>query len=830
MHQVIGQGLRVVKLTTDFDGECDALQDVLLSESIDIGGLGGEPDETIISGDVAMGYVVLLSSLHTLYVLKYDSADEYLALQFKRVENGRSNAANPAVVSPSHEGTTGDEPDPVNSSADFDSIFSSAIISISLFHGSLVTSSKQFLSVNYVKRSKSLKAGNITASGAEERYLYGGPVYNVVDEMDDSIDGDGNCIPTSSSPDQVHLVTTELDGKLRVIRLEDLVCVLQSSSFSRAAEFVSLPSTVSAVLSQDTTTTTTTSRLIIEARFVNLKRKGFADDDDSASLCLALLFNTGDLAIYTAFIDGNVIFSFTLSEFMAISNYRKSAAKVRLRKGYSHDNNSNFMDISPIPLQRGQSDSNTSDSGAIIDVDYLKSGDYLNRLGCTLNLVEDLDGCNALLVSCNNPVVLFNCHGLPQLLPIGFPETPYINCGQHVVVPCKFGRFQGITTLWYEHEDIESLRQPGGIPRSSKKATLAFYQSISSLIHFPGASISVSRVDVGKTIHKFRDLDKRTDDKTEQILLDKKTYVLSCSEEQSVEFPDQLTTQEELENEDIYLERYLPMLNSFSHASSELGPAPAFTDRAHYIVLSQGGAVVDKYTMFPGERVVDLTVLYFTLNKPQPPATAGAFPTIRFEKRVFVAVCTSIADKRGEDSQGNGRLLFFGLDYGLFNELQLQAQAEAEKSSTAIATTILANESSYDAAPMEISSGPSENDLSDSIDRIVPQISEINPPDTASKASFVMLAADAEGGNIIPSADPQSTVPPLIADQDNFLKAITPKLMLLWSGPGPASVVKQLGDFLLSTVGATVFVYKINPSTLELEQVSFYFAQVRLFS
>ena len=133
MHQVIGQGLRVVKLTTDFDGECDALQDVLLSESIDIGGLGGEPDETIISGDVAMGYVVLLSSLHTLYVLKYDSADEYLALQFKRVGNGRSNAVNPAVVSPSREGTTSDEPDPVNSSADFDSIFSSKCIIAATF-------------------------------------------------------------------------------------------------------------------------------------------------------------------------------------------------------------------------------------------------------------------------------------------------------------------------------------------------------------------------------------------------------------------------------------------------------------------------------------------------------------------------------------------------------------------------------------------------------------------------------------------------------------------------------------------------------------------------
>ena len=823
VEQVIGQGLRLVKLPSDFDGECDALQDVLLSESIDIGGLGGAPEETIIAGDVTMGYVVLLSSLHTLYVLKYDSNDEYLALQFKRVENGRPNAVSPAMVSPSREDPSSDEPQ--NSSSDFDSIFSSAIVSVSLFYGSLVTSSKQFLSVNYVKRPISTKAGNISETEAEERYLYGGPVYNIVDEMDDSIDNEDNLISASSleQGDSVYLITTELDGTLRAIRLEDLVCVLCSSSFSNLAEFVSVPSKDPA----DLTAATAASRLIIETRFVKLKRKGYDANDESSSLCLALLFNTGDLAIYNAFIDGNLIFSFTLSDFRAINNYRRSAAKVRLRRGYSHDQSSNFMDIAPIPLSRGTSDSNTSDGGAIVDVDYLKSVDYLNRLGCTLNLVVDFDGCNALLVSCNNPVILFNCHGLPQLLPIGFPETPYINCGQHVVVPCNFGGLQGIVTLWYEHEDIESLRQPGGIPRSSKNATVAFYQSVSSLIHFPGGSISVNRVDVGKTIHKFRDLEKRTDDKTEQILLDKKTYVLSCSEEQLVEFPDNLTSQEDLDNEDIYLERYLPMLNSFSQASSELGPAPAFIDRSHYIVLSQGGAVVDKYPMFPGERVVDLTVLYFTLNKPQPPVTAGAFPTIKFERRVFVAVCTSIADKRGEDSQGTGRLLFFGLDYGLFNELQLQAQSEAEKAVTVTVSEILASDSSTtDAAPMDISSV-----AEDSIDRIVPQISETNPPNSVSKASTTLIttATDSEAGkdaNVVSSTEQQSTAPPLIANQDNFLKAITPKLMLLCSGPGPASVVKQLGDFLLSTVGATVFVYKINPSTFELEQVSFYFAQV----
>ena len=37
-------------------------------------------------------------------------------------------------------------------------------------------------------------------------------------------------------------------------------------------------------------------------------------------------------------------------------------------------------------------------------------------------------------------------------------------------------------------------------------------------------------------------------------------------------------------------------------------------------------------------------------------------------KRVFLAVCTCVEDKHGEDTQGEGRLLLFGLDYALFQD------------------------------------------------------------------------------------------------------------------------------------------------------------------
>ena len=43
-------------------------------------------------------------------------------------------------------------------------------------------------------------------------------------------------------------------------------------------------------------------------------------------------------------------------------------------------------------------------------------------------------------------------------------------------------------------------------------------------------------------------------------------------------------------------------------------------------------------------------------------------------------------------------------------------------------------------------------------------------------------------------------------------------------------IVKQLGEYILSTVGATIFVYKLDSNTLELEQVSFFYAQYYISS
>ena len=68
------------------------------------------------------------------------------------------------------------------------------------------------------------------------------------------------------------------------------------------------------------------------------------------------------------------------------------------------------------------------------------------------------------------------------------------------------------------------------------------------------------------------------------------------------------------------------------------------------------------------------------------------------------------------------------------------------------------------------------------------------------------------------------------AAQSKFFNSIQPKLKVHWQGPGPASVVKQMtttrGEYVISTVGYCVYIYKLNKNTLEMDQISFHYAQV----
>lgn len=44
-------------------------------------------------------------------------------------------------------------------------------------------------------------------------------------------------------------------------------------------------------------------------------------------------------------------------------------------------------------------------------------------------------------------------------------------------------------------------------------------------------------------------------------------------------------------------------------------------------------------------------------------------------------------------------------------------------------------------------------------------------------------------------------------------------------GPGPATIVRQVGECILSTVGPVVYMYRLSSASLELDQIAFFYAQ-----
>jgi cleavage and polyadenylation specificity factor subunit 1 len=178
-------------------------------------------------------------------------------------------------------------------------------------------------------------------------------------------------------------------------------------------------------------------------------------------------------------------------------------------------------------------------------------------------------------------------------------------------------------------------------------------------------------------------------------------------------------------------------------------------------------------------------------------------------KRVFVAASTAVLDKHGEDTQGEGRLMFFSLDYKLFDDgRDVNAEGNMADSAEPVAVgddgEAMNLESATDNGAAESKNGGSGLTSSSK--------GATHTNGTASAPTAVN--GDSKAGSGLDSAA-----------QEGFLKSIQPKLKLQWQGPGPASVVKQFGEKILSTIGAHVYIYKLNPETLELDQLSFYFAQ-----
>ena len=257
-----------------------------------------------------------------------------------------------------------------------------------------------------------------------------------------------------------------------------------------------------------------------------------------------------------------------------------------------------------------------------------------------------------------------NSSGLPNVLQLGLPEIPFFNNGHYIVEPFNVGDLSGVVTLWQESE----LNDAKG---ATKQATLGLYQEAPAQMDIDGGSISYKKVHVGMTVHQAIEVHPRTDDRTEQELLNpkhspnRKTYLLLCSEEKQTPFLPSVLTEKEKKTEDELYDRYFPDLESFSQPDKAVGAPPMLTCRQFKIAFIQNGKCVGIHELPEGENVLGMEVAYLTVEKVQPKIGQLIIPN-KITRRVFIVISTSITDKHGEDTQSYGNLLFFGLDMARF--------------------------------------------------------------------------------------------------------------------------------------------------------------------
>lgn len=493
-----------------------------------------------------------------------------------------------------------------------------------------------------------------------------------------------------------------------------------------------------------------------------------------AKLCLVVVLNSGDVVVYAAVTSA----SESLTHFQKlghslITRRKKSRAVARLKRTTSSGSRNHLG---------GGGDQ-------YLDLDCEMTSQSM------LSIAKDTRGQVALMISGARPLLVCSMRGMIQVVPFCLPELPYAGVGMHVSNYFTIGSTKGYSVLWREDKIENNSRGNDTGNTATSLSTLGLYTVVEGAIQIPGSDMSVVRTKVGRTTHKVCEfIQSRTDDSTQQALLKTKTFVMLCSEKVSKAWTQDVLSAEERADEEGTYDRFYKQMQSFCEPSSSFGPPPALEVDVFSVCIMQGdGVVVDKFPLPEGERVLDMTIVYLTVEESEATVTNTA-PTSK--KKAFVAVCTSIDDKHGEDTQGEGRLLLFSLDYALYHEDQKDS-ADQEGPVDEDADNKDGADKVDDSSPESKSTDIKEEDTT---------IAEVSTTSTVPVSSVTVTAASAA--------------------QARFLGAIKPKLRLTWTGPGPGSVVVPFRDnYLLATVGATLYLYQFNTDTKELEQIAFFFAQ-----
>lgn len=840
--QVTPYNIVVVSVEEGFGGGIVRKHEVSLMEAVSKGGLGGRSQEHIITADICHDYVVILTSLLNVYILHYNQQSK----QLKPICYRESSKSKGIVLSASSAEALA----AINSIAEL-SFLDADIVSVSLFHGKA-----DFAQANgeVAVDEMALPEKGLSEVEKEELELYGTHIEEGDEVSDTAVVMSSTAPATVQKSSEDHfLLVTDIHGYLSIIRLSDFQCILKSDKFTQQAHSISVQGQHEVIDVEDSKSQNRrklSDRYIIETRLCRLsfdhhnQDSSYDQETSPSQLCLLTLFHTGELLVYRGFevassnqeIDPIRSFQKVLTK--TIHNKRFTINTTMTTVSTNKDTNmvvSNAAnDISASegsvanPFQRQMNNQNIDQY--MDTITYLESEDFLFRSCSTLIPMHNVQGyfiSDAILISANNPLILTLERGYPTLHNIDFPETPYINFGQHLIRPLQTSTFNYLSTMWYEFEDIESLRNPVNMKnRAQKQSTLGLYRILPRQTMSAYGGICRQSVGIEETVLKCQELLKLTDDKTEQALLEKKAFILLTSQPKYSAFNASVIEKvENIDNEDVIYERYFPNIESFAQPDASLAPVPMQVETEYKISIMQNGKVVDSYIVPTNERVLDMTVLYLTVEKHITTPGTTALTKVN-ERRVCVLVSTVYMDKRGEDTLGNGRLLLFGIDYAMFGGIDSTEESKQEGE----------NE------PKDGENAANGNDDNDEQQKKRPRLQEGQQEVQAASKPMEVDSKQASG---------------LTAAQLQFFGSIKPKLRLLSTGPGPASVVAQIPyfgskeggfsntgigsnssstnttnpwtNYVVATVGSTVFIYKYNPNTMELDQVTFYFAQVSDF-
>lgn len=753
--QINSVGIRLIKILSSSKVSFEVLQDIAVRDKEECGGMGGVDDEFIVTADVCEGYLVVLTNLSTVLTYKFDSLKGCLKLVLRKP----FFESNCYVSFIDREYCL--------------KLFSSRIISVSLYYGEFSMLTKSLCSDSKVQLQE--------VAEQEFSHLYKQEVCTEHGQEPINVD--------SSVSESCYLITSEANGYISIINIENGECMFRSRHFCLQSDFILLEAQDSSIR-EEVDVLSTKYQYIVETKFTCLRYAG--TNALSTVKVLTLLFQSGELVVYTAYEKQNKILSFNRIITKTIHNKRFPTSTV------SFKNTAIFSEME-ISGQNFQSNS------------FFDSEDFLHRIPQTIFEMENPEsGCDCLLVSANDPIIISIEKGYPIAMSLGFPELPHINCGHYTVLPFFTAGKTLIGSMWIEFDDIESFKHHIHMRnRAQKQSTLGLYyilpkQTVLLAPPICGGGVSMQKVAAKKTVHKCLELHNLTDKKTEQALLDKKTFVLFTSSSSLVKLNKNVVGPEDNETEDVLFERYFPIVESFEQPDDSIAPSPCQMERSFQISLMQNGNVVDSYSIPTKENVMDVIAAYFTVDKsPNHMSNAvnmfGPAPSKVLEKRVFVLVSTLEKDKRGEDSQGNGRLLLLGLDYALFDN-DVGADLTTTSSND---TEVDTQKNNRDEITMNETVGSvNHSDFMNSVDE-----------------NFF-------GKSSLHSA------------QQKFLGAIQPKLKVLWEGSGPGSKLQQMpakttskngeswSNYVVTTVGSTLYIYKFNSVTFEMDQVAFFFAQV----